>query len=62
MIKLKKVEIVEYYFAESKNNWQYRRPKNGNQNDWEFFKDGKWIHFDDGDWVEEALLKYESKN
>lgn len=62
-MKLKKVEIefIEYYFVESENNWWYRRPKNGNQNDWEFLKDGKWVHFDDGDIVENALLKYESK-
>lgn len=62
IMKLKKVEIIEYYFVESKNNWLYRRPKNGSENDWEFLKDDKWIHFDDGDWVEEALLKYENKN
>ena len=66
-MKLKKVEIevIEYYFVESENNWWYRRPKNGDKNDWEFLSDGKWIHFDDiydrkkqGYLVEKALLKY----
>lgn len=60
-MKLKNIEVVEYYFVESVNNWKYRRPKNGNKNEWEFLKDGEWIKFDDGEDIENALLKYESR-